>query len=41
VDNIRKDPLELGLGDVDWIDMAEDRNRWRGFVNLVLNLQVP
>jgi hypothetical protein len=28
-------------GDVDWIDLAQDRNRWRALVNSVLNLQVP
>jgi hypothetical protein len=26
---------------VDWIDMAQDRDQWRGLVNTVLNLQVP
>jgi hypothetical protein len=28
VDNIRMDLGELGWGDVDWIDLAQDRNRW-------------
>jgi hypothetical protein len=32
---------EVGWGDVDWIGLAKDRNRWRGLVNSVLNLQVP
>jgi hypothetical protein len=32
---------EVGLGDVDWIDLAKDRNRWRALVNSVLNLRVP
>jgi hypothetical protein len=32
---------ELGWGDVDWIGLAKDRNRWRDLVNLVLNLRVP
>jgi hypothetical protein len=41
VDNIRMDLREVGWGDVDWIGLAQDRNRWRAFVNLVLNLQVP
>jgi hypothetical protein len=41
VDNIRKDLGEVGWGDVDWIDLAEDRNRWRAVVNSVLNLRVP
>jgi hypothetical protein len=41
VDNIRMDLGELGWGDVDWIDLANDRNRWRALVNSVLNLLVP
>jgi hypothetical protein len=32
---------EVGWGDVDWIVLAKDRNRWRALVNSVLNLQVP
>jgi hypothetical protein len=41
VDNIRMDLGEVGWSDVDWIGLAQDRNRWRAFVNSVLNLQVP
>jgi hypothetical protein len=41
VDNIRMDLGEVGWGDVDWIGLAKDRNRWRALVNLILNLQVP
>jgi hypothetical protein len=41
VDNIRMDLGEVGWGDVDWIGLAKDRNRWRAVVNLVLNLRVP
>jgi hypothetical protein len=41
VDNIRMDLGEVGRGDVDWIGLAQDRNRWRALVNSVLNLQVP
>jgi hypothetical protein len=41
VDNIRMDPGEVGWGDVDWIGLAQDRNRWRAPVNSVLNLRVP
>jgi hypothetical protein len=41
VDNIRMDLGEVGLGDVDWIGLAQDRNRWRALVNSVLNLRVP
>jgi hypothetical protein len=32
---------EMGWGDVDWIGLAQDRNRWRALGNLVLNLRVP
>jgi hypothetical protein len=32
---------EVGYGDVDWIGLAQDRNRWRALVNSVLNLRVP
>jgi hypothetical protein len=41
VDNIRIDLGEVGWGDVDWIGLAMDRNRWRAVVNSVLNLRVP
>jgi hypothetical protein len=41
VDNIRMDLGEVGWGDVDWIGLAGDRNRWRALVNSVLNLRVP
>jgi hypothetical protein len=40
VDNIRMDLGEVGWGDVDWIGLAQDWNRWRAVVNSVLNLQV-
>jgi hypothetical protein len=41
VDNIRMDLGEVGWGDVDWIGLAQDRNRRRAVVNSVLNLRVP
>jgi hypothetical protein len=41
VDNIRMDLGEVGSGDVDWIGLAKDRNRWRALVNSVLKLWVP
>jgi hypothetical protein len=41
VDNIRIYLGEVGWGDVDWIGLAQDRNRWRALVNSVLNLRVP
>ena len=41
VDNIRMDLQEVGCGYVDWIGLAQDRDRWRTFVSAVMNLQVP
>jgi hypothetical protein len=41
VDNMRMDLGEVGWGDVDWIGLAQDRNRWRALVNSVLDLRVP
>jgi hypothetical protein len=41
VDNVKMDLGEVGWGDVDWIGLAQDRNRWRALVNSVLNLRVP
>jgi hypothetical protein len=41
VDNIRMDLGEVGWGDVDWIGLAQYRNRWRALVNSVLHLRVP
>jgi hypothetical protein len=41
VDNIRMNLGEVGWGDVDWIGLAKDRNRWRALGNSVLNLRVP
>jgi hypothetical protein len=41
VDNIRMDLGEVRWGDVDWIGLAQDRDRWRALVNLVLNFLVP
>jgi hypothetical protein len=40
VDNIRIDLGEAGWGDVDWIGLAKDKNRWRAVVNSVLNIRV-
>jgi hypothetical protein len=41
LDNSRMDLVEVGWGDVDWIGLAQDRNKWRALVNAVLNLLVP
>jgi len=41
VDNIRLDLQEVGCGYVDWIGLAQDRDRWRTLVSAVMNLRVP
>jgi hypothetical protein len=38
VENIKFDLLEIGWGSVDWIDLAQDRDKWRALVNAVMNL---
>jgi hypothetical protein len=40
-DNILMDPGEIEFGDVDWIHLAQDRDRWRALVNTVMSLRVP
>ena len=40
-DNIKIDLQEVGGGCGDWMELAQDRDRWRAFLNTVMNLQVP
>jgi len=41
MDNIRMDLQEVECGYVDWIGLAQDRDRWRTLVSAVMNLRVP
>jgi hypothetical protein len=41
MDNIMMDLLEISWGGVDWIGIAQDRDKWRALVNAVMNLRVP
>jgi hypothetical protein len=41
VDNIKIDLREIGWDGMDWIDLAQDRDKWRALVNTVMNLRVP
>jgi len=41
VDNIRMDLQKVGCGYMDWIGLAQGRDRWRTLVSAVMNLRVP
>jgi hypothetical protein len=40
-DNIKMDLQEVGFGDMDWIELAQKRDRWRALATAVIHLRVP
>jgi hypothetical protein len=40
-DNIKMALQEVGWGSMDWIELAQDRDRWRAVMNALMNLRVP
>jgi hypothetical protein len=41
VDNIKIDLRDIGWDDMDWTDLAQDRDQWKALVNTVMNLRAP
>jgi CRISPR/Cas system-associated protein Cas7 (RAMP superfamily) len=40
-DKIKMDLQEVGCGGIDWINLAQDRDRWQALMKAVMNLQIP
>ena len=40
-DNIKMDLQEVGCGRMDWIDLAQDWDKWRALVSAVMNIRAP
>jgi hypothetical protein len=40
-DNVKMGFQEVGYGYMDWIELAQDRDNWRAFVNVIMNSGVP
>ena len=40
-DNIKMELQEVGCGSMDWIELAQDRERWQALMNMIMNLWVP
>jgi len=40
-DNFKMDHQDVGCGDMDWIELAQDRDRWRALVTAVMNFCIP
>jgi hypothetical protein len=41
MDNIKIDLREMGCGGMDWIDLAQDRDKWRALMITIMNFRVP